>query len=682
MSTEGAGRHRSSTGRGMLLLAVANIRREKLRSTLILVTVALATLMFITALGALGGLRGPIDAMMVRSNASHLVMDIDSRAYNPASIVSWWREKESVESVTPLLATITTDAHPVHDGRLLSEFFKLTERPRRAMEQDLLEFTEGESQSCPAPGEIWLPTSLARASGLHVGDTVEIPTDQGARPYTVSGVVVDPQYSSGFSNPVRVWIGPGELAGLFSAVRLHDFTFGVRLDDPAGVAALWAEFDAGFSGGYSGSSTPFNEMVDSYATFIRMLSILVLAFGVLSLLVALFIISSTISGEILANYRTFGVLKSMGYTPRNVVGIFQMQFLVLSLFAIPVGIVGGYFAARTLIGLMLQTIGTVHTELDFLGTAVITFVLLIGLVSLTAGVAGARAGRIKAASSIRFGAPEEALKMRIPIHLSAARYLPLSLVIGLKQAVSGKKRELYDLITVTATAFVLLFSVNVYYSMTMVGRNLPFWGFDASDVAVKVGDTSFNMRYETIKTHFRSEPDVLTLGGTSITATVVIPARDGSAARQLSGHVVDGDLDALGFLNLRGRHPERAGEVSLGITTAEDYGVGIGDSIDLTVLGQTLTFEVTGRAPIGSASFTRSRHSWARRSIWNRPRSSSRHRWASSCRRSAWWWRFCRWSFSWCRRSASSTPPPWGSTRRNDSWASSRPSATPRARSG
>jgi putative ABC transport system permease protein len=75
---------------------------------------------------------------------------------------------------------------------------------------------------------------------------------------------------------------------------------------------------------------------------------------------------------------------------------------------------------------------------------------------------------------------------------------------------------------------------------------------------------------------------------------IVGPPRDGVAARQLNGHVVDGDLDALGFLSMHGRHPERAGEVSLGVTTAEDYGVGIGDSIELTVLGQTLTFEVTG----------------------------------------------------------------------------------------
>jgi putative ABC transport system permease protein len=270
-----------------------------------------------------------------------------------------------------------------------------------------------------------------------------------------------------------------------------------------------------------------------------------------------------------------------------------MQFMVLSLFAIPVGIAGGFLTARTLIRLMLSSIGTVHIELDLIGPAVITFLLLTGLVSLTAGVAGARAGRIKAASSIRFGAPEEAHKMRVPVHLRAARYLPLPLVIGLKQLASGKKRELYDLLTVTATAFVLFFSVNTFYSMTMVGRNLPFWGFDASDVAVKVGDTSFAMRYETIKEYLSSQPGVRTLGGTSITQTVVVIGSNGTAMRQTSGHVVDGDMDALGFINLRGTNPDRAGEVSLGVTTARDFGVDVGEKIDITVSGQTMSFEVT-----------------------------------------------------------------------------------------
>jgi len=593
MATVGTDRGRSSVARGLLLLAIANLRREKTRSGLIVITVALATLMFTTALGSLGGLGGPIEAMMTRLHASHLMMSIDSRVYDPSEVVEWWRGRAHTVDVSPLLATVVMDTHPVHHGHLMSDLFRLTERPGRAATQNLLEIVEGEDLPNPGPGELWVPTSLARSESLEVGDVVEIPTDQGVLPYTVSGVVVDPQYSNGFTNPVRVWVAPGELAGLFPAARLHTYTLGVRLDDPAAARAEWSEFDSGFPGGFSGSSTSFDEMVGAYSMLIQMMSVLVLAFGVLSLLVALFIISSTISGEILANYRIFGVLKSMGYTPRNVIGIFQVQFILLSLVAIPIGIAGGDATARSLIRLMLQSIGRVETELHLAGPAVLTFVLLLGLVSVTAGGAGARAGRIRAASSIRFGAPEEALRMRVPIHLRAARYLPLPLVIGLKQAVSGRKRELYDLVTVAATAFVLFFSVNLLYSMTVVGRNLPFWGFDGSDVAVKLGDTSFAMGYESVKDYLAMQPGVMTVGGTSITDTVIVPEQNGTMARQISGHVVDGDLDALGFINLRGRNPDRPLEVALGVTTARDFGVDVGDDIDLSVRGQTMSFQVT-----------------------------------------------------------------------------------------
>jgi len=129
--------------RGMFLLAFTNIKREKLRSGLVFLTIALATLLFLTALGSLSGFRQPIADMLSSQNASHALISFDTRIYDAGEIKNWWAGNEKVESTTPLLPYVTTANRPVCAGKELGANLVLTERPIKAMTQDLLEFMEG-----------------------------------------------------------------------------------------------------------------------------------------------------------------------------------------------------------------------------------------------------------------------------------------------------------------------------------------------------------------------------------------------------------------------------------------------------------------------------------------------------------------------------------------------------------
>jgi len=593
MHAKNSGNDKAAAIRGMLLLAFTNIKREKLKSGLVFLTIMLATLLFLTALGSLSGFRQPIADMLSAQNASHALIRFDTRIYTASNIKSFWDSHEKVESTTPLLPYVTTVNRPVCEGKELGANLILTERPVKAMTQDKLEFMEGKPETHPAKAEIWLASSTARAAGLHPGDVLEIPTEQGIQAFTITGVVVDPQYSSGFVQPERAWVAPGELSRLFPPGALHNYTLGIRLHDPKDLSLVWNEFNQFVGKGFTGGYTSFDSIVNSYSFVVDMLGMMVLAFGVLSLIVALFIISSTISGQILANYRTFGILKSMGYTPYNVVNIFQFQFVLITIAALPIGIIGAYFTTKTMLGMMLATIGTSRVQLDFAGPAVLTFLILSALAFMAAGFSGRKAGKIKPASSIRFGAPEESVSGRQPFHLRLAQYIPISLVIGLKNLMSGKRRELYDLISISVTAFVLLFSINVFNSMAKMDDNMPFWGLDGSDVTIKRTGGIFGVRYETLKQYLEKDPSVV-IAGCNSSIEITVPATKDSPAKKVSGDVVDGDLDKFGFINLTGKNPSKPGEISLGISLAEKYNLNLGDDFEVLVRGQAQTFKVTG----------------------------------------------------------------------------------------
>ncbi len=144
------------------------------------------------------------------------------------------------------------------------------------------------------------------------------------------------------------------------------------------------------------------------------------------------------------------------------------------------------------------------------------------------------------------------------------------------------------------TAFVLFFSINVYHSMQETGNNLPFWGFDGSEITVKVNAGNFTMRYATMKDYLVAVPGVEVLAGLSINNDVLLPPNGERVSIPVSGHIIDGDADAMGFINLEGRNPSAVGEISLGVNLVRDNGLVLGEEVRFDVFGQPLTFTLTG----------------------------------------------------------------------------------------
>ena len=135
---------------------------------------------------------------------------------------------------------------------------------------------------------------------------------------------------------------------------------------------------------------------------------------------------------------------------------------------------------------------------------------------------------------------------------------------------------------------------NVYHSMKETGNQLPFWGFDGSEITVKVNAGDLTMRYDTMKEYLAAVPGVEALAGLSINSDVVLPSNEERASVSISGHIIDGDADAIGFINLEGRNPATVGQISLGVNLAKDNNLTLGDELQLDVFGQPSTFVLTG----------------------------------------------------------------------------------------
>ena len=84
------------------------------------------------------------------------------------------------------------------------------------------------------------------------------------------------------------------------------------------------------------------------------------AMSLVSLLVGMFLIYNTIEASVVRRRSEIGILRSLGATRAEVRALFLGEAAVLGLAGIAVGMIGGYFLARALVGTVAETISSLY----------------------------------------------------------------------------------------------------------------------------------------------------------------------------------------------------------------------------------------------------------------------------------------------------------------------------------
>ncbi|MCZ4149966.1 hypothetical protein BZG21_36830, partial [Escherichia coli] len=70
----------------------------------------------------------------------------------------------------------------------------------------------------------------------------------------------------------------------------------------------------------------FESIASFYLIIHQIVGFIMIFLGIVMLIIALMTIGFTISDSILANYRTIGILKSLGFTSRATIGTYAIQY--------------------------------------------------------------------------------------------------------------------------------------------------------------------------------------------------------------------------------------------------------------------------------------------------------------------------------------------------------------------
>ena len=578
--------------KSVLLVALSNLRHRKKQNLLAGLSILLSVLLLTTAIGILLGINKPFDMMFDRLKASHILLYYDIRQNDSQKIIKWFKQQPEVEFAAEPHHFLLITEPLTYNSEKIDIMVRITEMGAQQEEYDQLLSMGGDEATVPGWEEVWIPRHFSVKYDIAIGDTLRIPLSRGLFPLIVSDIVVDPHYASGLINPNRIWIAPGMLPFMVQTGEMNQVMQGIRLHNREDIDLVWARFNREMN--YSGSNLQYSLFKSVFTSIYKIIGMVIILFSVLAIIISSFIISAIITNTVLADSQLTGSLKALGFTTKQVTGIYLLQYLLLSAIAIPAGLAASLFSIRAILQSIMRSIGVLNLDLPLLtifASCALFFVLLIIILIL---VCTRKAGKIPPAQALRSVTGDTNIsrkKNRSPVGIGRA---PMPLWIAFQLLFDNPRKSIISAFSLVLTAFMLGFSVNTANSFSKIAEYKSLWGFDNSDLQVsRSTEVILPLEHEQFVHQMKQEELIREVVPYSY-YELTIPGSEDSPPIELTGKVFEDAPAKIGLENITGRHPEREMEIALCVGTAGNLEKSTGDSVLVLMEHEPRWLNITG----------------------------------------------------------------------------------------
>ncbi|GIF97121.1 ABC transporter permease [Catellatospora citrea] len=461
---------RGRGGRAVFAAARSAVARRRLQTLIVGVVVLLSAATAVLGVGLLVASHGPFDTAFADASGSHVTATVSADV--PADQVAATGRAAGVAAAAGPYDLVTAPL----SGVMGPQGMKVVVVGRSEQNGPVDRITVSTGTWLTGPGQIVL---TRRTAGPRTTPGSEV-TVGGVR-LRVAGI------AASVTGTAEAWVWPTQSDVLtgddVARQMLYRFTT-PGADDTALRAALTDATAALPAGAVTGATTyltvrqALNRSISAIAPF-------VVAFAVLGIVLSVLITVNVVNGAVVSGFRTIGILKTIGFTPGQVVAVYLAQVLVPALVGAALGVGLGAVLA---VPLLAETDDAYGIPGDGAGVPlwVIGLVLLAApvLVALAALGPATRAGRLAANQAISVGrAPRTGRGFRARRALTASA-LPRSVALGLGMPLARPSRAVATLVALLLGAVTLVFSSGLSASMTEV--NTAFTRTDAVHVEAQV----------------------------------------------------------------------------------------------------------------------------------------------------------------------------------------------------
>ncbi|MER7053249.1 FtsX-like permease family protein [Streptomyces sp. NPDC000351] len=429
------------------------------------VVIAIATMMAVASAVVAGSLMvaavAPFDHAFTKQRGAHITAQFDPAKVSTAKLGATRKLDGVTASAGPYPSTAF---RPVDQTGFRLPTLTLVGRSGADGAVDRVELKSG--RWVRMPGEIVLSTSF-EGPGTEIGSTLRTSDAANAPALEIVG------FAMSASKTADSWATPAQVDAVASqghpvthqmlyrfvsaATKQQILADRMKLDSATGSGGLlgtqsWLDTKRAADQG-AAATVPF-----------------VMAFGVLGIVMSVITVSSVISGAVGTGLRRIGILKAIGFTPREVVRAYVAQAMVPAVAGIILGVLLGNLLAVPMLADTESVYGTVSLSVAWwVDVAVPAAALLV--VGLAALIPAQRAGKLHTVEAIAVGrAPRTGRGQRA--HRVLGRLpLPRPVAYGLATPFTHPIRALAMLLAVAFGTIAVTFAVGLTSSLGAISTS-------------------------------------------------------------------------------------------------------------------------------------------------------------------------------------------------------------------
>jgi putative ABC transport system permease protein len=461
---------RAVGGRPAVKAARSGLTGRRVQTSVIALVLLASTAAATLALGLLVDSNAPFDHAFATQRGAHVTAAVNAARASSARLAATTSLPGVTAASGPFPETTVSAqvslAGPRGSGVFSGQQLILVGRASPGGPVDDLTLTAG--RWARRAGEVvWSGTG--HGPPVSVGSHVTVSGVPGSPRLTVVGVATSATGSA------QAWVTPAELAALrppgtpAMAQMLYRFSdAGTGAAVNADIARLRAALPPGTLLGAQSWLTAKLQATRSIAPWVPF----IVAFGLIGIVMAVLIVANVVSGAVVAGTRRIGVLKSVGFSPAQVVAAYVLQVAIPAAAGALAGVLAGNLLSVPLLSQTARVYGVGALAVPPWVDVAVPLAML-GLVLAAALLPALRAGRLSAVQAIATGrAPRTARGYGAHRLLGQARRLPRPLTLGLAAPFTRPGRTLVTLVAVLLGGIAVTFAAGLATSLDRVATDL------------------------------------------------------------------------------------------------------------------------------------------------------------------------------------------------------------------
>lgn len=451
--------------------------------------------------------------------------------------------------------------------------------------------TDGEKAMTPSKGTIWVSNLLADSKNLKIGDRIKIKDGDEYKYLTISALVNDSLVPSSVMGYNNLYINSNDYGDFNEFIKSQYIGYDSSKEGNDATSELISYIGGSIDGViYDKWITIFAANAGSQITSGVGLSTAILIF-----IVSIVIIRFVLWNNILKEYKSIGVYKSLGFTSKQIRNIYLKSFGIVGVIAITAGSFFSIWFINYLVKISIKYIGIYEGGINNFSFIVLTVILMSFVLISNIYLLLRRINKIKPVEAFRIGVTSSKEKFKKAIIRDASS--PMSMAIN--DIFKYKKQNIIIVTVLSLVIYLSVFLVSVNYSMINMKDNAwNMFGLLQGDVTLDFpsGEASYDKALEEIK----SDPRVLGVRACSFDVGKVAyldVSRYNIKNAQVITYLYDNYDNNHGFnVSIKeGRNPKNKNEIALSEQILKDANLDIGDYIDIKVLGEERLLLITGK---------------------------------------------------------------------------------------